>query len=95
MLPLEDINQFLQDFESHEVDEVTKTLIVIFDTAITKKVLSSLDSLEEKQTFLRLLQDDYSSPEILDFLIDTFPGSEALITETLERTLLAAKASIR
>lgn len=94
LLPLNEINTFLSLFEAREIDSATKTLISLFDTAITKTILSHLDSTEDKQKFLRLLQDDYSSPAILDFLTDTFPGSEELIRQTLERTLLSAKKSI-
>lgn len=94
ILPLKEINNFLESFQSHELDTVTKTLISLFDTVITKVILLNLDSLSEKQDFLRLLQDDYSSPAIMDFLTDKFPGSEELIKQTIERTLLSAKKSI-
>lgn len=94
LLPLNEINVFLSMFEGREIDSATKTLISLFDTSITKTILSHLDSVNDKQNFLRLLQDDYSSPAVLDFLTDTFPGSEELIRQTLERTLLSAKKSL-
>jgi hypothetical protein len=94
ILPLKEINNFLENFQEHEVDSVTKILISLFDTAITKVILSNLDDLNEKQDFLRLIQDDYSSPLIMDYLTDKFPGSEELIKQTIERTLLSAKKSI-
>lgn len=94
LLPLKEINTFLEGFKSHEVDNVTKTLISIFDTAITKAVLTNLKSLSEKQDFLRLLQDDYSNPAVINFLTDKFTDSEELIKQTIERTLLSAKKSI-
>lgn len=94
LLPLPQINEFLKKFESQEIDVVTKTLISLFDTVLTKTILNNLQTLEKKQAFLRIAQDDYSSPAILDFLTDEFPGSETLIKQTLERTLLSAKSAI-
>jgi hypothetical protein len=94
ILPLKEINNFLENFQEHEIDAVTKTLISLFDTSITKAVLANLSSLSEKQDFLRLIQDNYTSPSIMDFLTDKFPGSEELIKQTIERTLLSAKKSI-
>jgi len=94
MLPLTSINDFLKDFDSREIDAVTKTLISIFDVAITKTILNNLEEISDKQEFLRLTQADYSSNDIMDFLTDKFPGSEELIKQTLERTLLSAKRAI-
>ncbi|GIK83918.1 MAG: hypothetical protein BroJett025_05400 [Patescibacteria group bacterium] len=94
LLPLEEINAFLGQFEERELEAATQSLISLFDVAITKTVLLNLDSVPEKQEFLRLAQDDYTSPAVLDFLIDTFPGSEELIKQALERTLLSAKKAI-
>lgn len=94
LLPLVEINDFLKNFEAREVDTATKTLISIFDTNITKTILSNLDSIEEKQEFLRIIQENYTNNSIMDFLTDKFPGSEELIKQTLERTLLSAKRAI-
>lgn len=94
VLPLEEINNFLESFQTHELDNITKTLISLFDTTVTKVILKNLDSLSNKQDFLRLLQDDYTSSAIMDFLTDKFTGSEDLIKQTIERTLLSAKKSI-
>jgi hypothetical protein len=94
-LPLDQINSFLSKFTPKEVEAVTKVLISIFDTEIVKTLLENFDSTEQKQQFLRLLESKESSETIMNFLIDTFPGSEALITETLERTLLSASSAIK
>lgn len=94
LLPLEKINAFLSVFDSRELEIATNTLISLFDTALTKAILANLHSTEQKQEFLRLIQDDYSSPTIMDYLIELFPNSEKLIMETLERTLLSAKKAI-
>lgn len=94
ILPLAEINEFLAYFDNREVDSVTKTLIAIFDVAITKTVLANLSNDDDKKEFLRLAQDDYSSNKILEFLVDKFPGSEELLKQTLERTLLSAKKVI-
>ena len=93
-LPLNQINAFLQLFDERELDGVNKTIVALFDTAVTKTIVATLETTADKQEFLRLAQDDYSSPAILDFLIDKFPGSEELILQTLERTLLSAKKAI-
>ncbi len=94
LLPLDEINGLLKQFEERELEAVTQTVISLFDTAVTRTILSTLETPQAKQEFLRLAQDDYSSPAILDFLTDTFPGSEELIKQTLERTLLSAKKAI-
>lgn len=94
LLPLPEINSFLKGFEARELESATKTLISLFDVTITKVVLTNLDALTEKQEFLRLAQDDYANPGIMDFLTHTVPGIEELITQTLERTLLSAKRAI-
>lgn len=95
LLPLEKINEFLVKFSDSEIEQTTKSLIALFDVAITKTVLINLETQENKETFLRLLQEDYQSPEILDFLIDQFPRSKELLTETIERTLLSANTAIK
>ena len=94
LLPLDEINDLLQQFEERELEAVTQTIISLFDTAVTTTILNTLETLETKQEFLRLAQDDYSSPAIFDFLTDLFPGSEELIKQTLERILLSAKKAI-
>ncbi len=94
-LPLDKINIFLAKFSENEVETVTQVLISLFDTTITKTLLENFESIEQKQQFLRLLETKESSETIMNFLIDTFPGSEALITETLERTLLSATTAIK
>lgn len=94
LLPLEKINAYLSVFEPRELEAATNTLISLFDTALTKSILTNLESTEQKQEFLRLIQDDYSSPAIMDYLIELFPNSEELLVQTLERTLLSAKKAI-
>lgn len=94
LLPLPEINDFLKQFAEREVEAVTKTLISLFDVALTTVVIANLDSLKTKQEFLRLVQDDYSSAAIMDFLSQVIPNIEELITQTLERTLLSAKRTI-
>ncbi len=94
LLPLPQINEFLKEFESREIDTVTKTLIALFDVSITKTLLLNLEQREDQEEFLRLIQNDYTNPAIFDFLTDKFPGSEELIKQTLERTLLSAKKAI-
>ncbi len=94
LLPLDQINTFLNQFDQRELEMVTQTLIALFDTAVTKTIFDTLETQQDKQEFLRLAQDNYTSPVILDFLTDKFPGSEELILQTLERTLLSAKKAI-
>lgn len=95
LLPIDKINEFLQLFSESEIEQVTKTLISIFDVTITKNVLLNLETSEDKQSYLRLLQEDYSSPMILDYLIDQFPKSSELISESIDRALLSATTAIK
>lgn len=94
LLPLDKINYFLNTFTPNEVETVTKVLIAIFDTEVSKTILENLDSIQQKQDFLRLLESKESSETIMNYLIDAFPGSEAVISETLERALLSAQTAI-
>ena len=94
LLPLDKINDFLGLFDKNEVDHTTKILISILNTTITDTLLDDFETLEDKKQFLRLCQDNYQSPKILDRLVDEFPGSEQIIIEIIERTLLSAKKAV-
>lgn len=91
LLPLDKINDFLKLFKNEDSDDVTKILISIMNIAITSSLLDNFESLEDKKQFLRLCQDDYQNPRILDFLIDKFPDSQQNILESIERSLLSAQ----
>jgi len=93
-LPLKEINEFLSLFNPREHDKATKTLISLFDTSLTKTILANLDSITNKHDFLRLAQDDYSEPKIMEYLEGKLPDVKELITQSLERTLLSAKKVI-
>ena len=90
LLPLDKINDFLLLFEKEDSDYATKILISILNVAIVDSLLDELNNVEDKKEFLRLCQDDYQSPKILDYLVDKFPDSQQNITESIERTLLSA-----
>jgi len=94
LLPLDKINEFLVFFENDHADEVTKVLISIMNVAITSTLLDNFETLDDKKQFLRLCQDDYQNPKILDFLIDKFPDSQQNILESIERSLLSAQKFI-
>ncbi len=94
LLPLDKINEFLIFFEKEYADEATKILISIMNIAITSNLLDNFESLEDRKQFLRLCQDDYQNPKILDFLIDKFPDSQHNILESIERSLLSAQKFI-
>lgn len=94
LLPLEKINVFLEGFDQEEVEDVTLVLISILNTSIINTLLDDFPNLEDKKAFLRLCQDDFQSPKILDFVIDKFPGVEEVILETIEKTLLSANKAV-
>lgn len=94
LLPLDKINDFLTNFEETEVDHASQILISILNLNITSALLDDFENLEDKKQFLRLCQDDYQSPKILDFLIEKFPDSQQMIVENIERSLLSAKKAI-
>lgn len=93
-LPLADINTFLHSFNEREIDTVTQVLISLLDVAITKSLLTLLPTSEAKQEFLRMCENEYSSPAIIDYLHNHSADIEKIITETIDRTLLAAKRAI-
>lgn len=93
-LPLADINTFLHSFNEREIDSVTQVLISLLDVTITKSLLNILPSSDSKQEFLRLCESEYTSPKILDYLNSYSTDIEKIITETIDRTLLAAKRAI-
>jgi len=64
------------------------------NVAITSTLLDNFETLDDKKQFLRLCQDDYQNPKILDFLIDKFPDSQQNILESIERSLLSAQKFI-
>ncbi|MBU0974346.1 hypothetical protein KKD03_01445 [Patescibacteria group bacterium] len=94
LLPLDKINEFLAIFENKYADDATKILISIMNIAIASTLLDNFENQEDKKQFLRLCQDDYHNPKILDFLIDKFPDSQQNILESIERSLLSAKKFI-
>lgn len=95
LLPVEKINAFLHALPEREVDAATDTLMACFDIAVARVVLANCSALEQKQQYLRLCQDDYANPEILDFLIDAFTDSETILTQAIQRTLVAAQTAIK
>ncbi|MCB9812889.1 MAG: hypothetical protein H6772_00640 [Pseudomonadales bacterium] len=94
LLPLEKINEFLSTLNAENVDPVTEVLISIFNVRIIDTLLEDFDDLEDKKQFLRMCQDDFQNPKILDFLVEKFPGSQEIISETIERTILSANKSL-
>lgn len=94
LLPLDKVSDFISMFDKENYDRATATLISILNLAVTSSLLENFHSIEEKQEFLRLCQDDYQDPKILDFLTDKFPDSQHNIQETIDRTILFAKMMI-
>jgi len=95
LLPLDKISDFLTLFEKEDLNQATKVLISILNITITNSLLDNFKNLEDKKKFLRLCQDDYQNPKILDYLIDKFPVTKQGILEIIERTLLSAKKVIK
>jgi hypothetical protein len=94
LLPLPEINEFLKEFHSRELESASKTLISLFDATITSEIIEHLKSTQDKQNFLRLIQEDYANPAILEFLKQVIPDVEQLIQESLITTLRSAKKVI-
>ncbi len=70
-------------------DEASLKLVIsILNITITTALLKHFTDLKQKKEFLRLCQDNFADERILDFLIDSFPGSQQIISETIDRTIL-------
>lgn len=95
LIPIPKVAAFLALFSEEDREAATQTLIGCWNYTICQAVLANCGSVEQKQQFLRMCQEDFSNPEILDFLIDAFVGSTTLISQTMQRTLIAAQAAIK
>lgn len=94
LLPLDKINDFLKLFDESETDRVSRNLISLLNLSVTGSLLLNFTSTDEKTQFLRLCQDDFQNPKILDFLIKKFPDIEHNILENIERTILSTEKFI-
>jgi hypothetical protein len=88
-LPFEQINDYLQSFENHEVEPATQFLISLINFRLIDHTFNQLKTPTEKQKLLRLCQDDFSSPEIIDYINSKTTNLENLVNETVKSIISA------
>lgn len=93
LIPADLWNDVLGRFSIHQIDDAQETLMQILDLEAAHVVLKNLDD-KQKREFVLQCQENYQSPELLQWLIDIKPSVKNTLQEKIERQLLALTSQL-